>query len=169
VRIVCIGGGPAVLYLALLMKRVDPRHDVSVIERNRPYDTFGWVSYFRIRRWAISSPPIRKPTARFSMPSATGMTSMCTSREGRSRREATGSAASAVSGCCWLGHQARARGRDRAGARLAAADRSARCPADLRGRTGHRGPQNPERGAELDRMVRKRGSLHAPRARTVRL
>ena len=41
-RIVCIGGGPAGLYLALLMKRADPRHDITVIERNRPYDTFGW-------------------------------------------------------------------------------------------------------------------------------
>jgi anthraniloyl-CoA monooxygenase len=46
VRIVCIGGGPAGLYLALLMKRVDPRHDITVIERNRPYDTFGWGVVF---------------------------------------------------------------------------------------------------------------------------
>jgi anthraniloyl-CoA monooxygenase len=46
VRIVCIGGGPAGLYLALLMKCVDPRHDVTVIERNRPYDTFGWGVVF---------------------------------------------------------------------------------------------------------------------------
>jgi anthraniloyl-CoA monooxygenase len=28
------------------MKRVDPQHDVTVIERNRPYDTFGWGVVF---------------------------------------------------------------------------------------------------------------------------
>ena len=45
-RIVCIGGGPAGLYLALLMKRADARHEVTVVERNRPYDTFGWGVVF---------------------------------------------------------------------------------------------------------------------------
>ena len=45
-RIVCIGGGPAGLYFALLMKKLDPGHDISVIERNRPYDTFGWGVVF---------------------------------------------------------------------------------------------------------------------------
>ena len=45
-RIVCIGGGPAGLYLALLMKKADARHDVTVVERNRPYDTFGWGVVF---------------------------------------------------------------------------------------------------------------------------
>src|SRR3982751_5901414 len=45
-RIVCVGGGPAGLYLALLAKRADPRHVVRVVERNRPYDTFGWGVVF---------------------------------------------------------------------------------------------------------------------------
>ncbi len=45
-RIACLGAGPGGLYFALLMKRVDPRHDVRVIERNRPDDTFGFGVVF---------------------------------------------------------------------------------------------------------------------------
>jgi anthraniloyl-CoA monooxygenase len=45
-RIVCIGGGPAGLYFGLLMKKQDPAHEVTVVERNRPYDTFGWGVVF---------------------------------------------------------------------------------------------------------------------------
>src|SRR5215211_3324560 len=45
-RIVCIGGGPAGLYFALLMKKLDPTHRITVVERNRPYDTFGWGVVF---------------------------------------------------------------------------------------------------------------------------
>ncbi|MDL0433886.1 FAD-dependent oxidoreductase, partial [Marinobacter sp. TBZ242] len=41
-RIACLGGGPAGLYFAISMKRRDPGHEVVVIERNRPEDTFGW-------------------------------------------------------------------------------------------------------------------------------
>ncbi|MBC7942797.1 MAG: bifunctional salicylyl-CoA 5-hydroxylase/oxidoreductase [Chitinophagaceae bacterium] len=45
-KIVCIGGGPAGLYFSLLMKQQDPSHDITVVERNRPYDTFGWGVVF---------------------------------------------------------------------------------------------------------------------------
>jgi len=45
-NIVCIGGGPAGLYFSLLMKKQDPTHEITVIERNRPYDTFGWGVVF---------------------------------------------------------------------------------------------------------------------------
>jgi len=42
VRVVVVGGGPGGLYAALLLKRRHPTAHVSVYERNRPDDTFGW-------------------------------------------------------------------------------------------------------------------------------
>jgi anthraniloyl-CoA monooxygenase len=45
-KIVCIGGGPAGLYFALLMKQLSAAHDITVVERNKPYDTFGWGVVF---------------------------------------------------------------------------------------------------------------------------
>jgi len=56
-KIVCIGGGPAGLYFALLMKKSNPAHDIRVVERNKPYDTFGWGVVFsdatlaNMRQW----------------------------------------------------------------------------------------------------------------------
>jgi anthraniloyl-CoA monooxygenase len=41
-KIACLGGGPAGLYFAISMKLRDPSHAVTVYERNRPDDTFGW-------------------------------------------------------------------------------------------------------------------------------
>ncbi|SIT05229.1 bifunctional salicylyl-CoA 5-hydroxylase/oxidoreductase [Paracoccus saliphilus] len=41
-KILCLGGGPAGLYFAISMKLRDPAHEVTVIERNRANDTFGW-------------------------------------------------------------------------------------------------------------------------------
>ena len=45
-RITCIGGGPAGLYFALLMKQHDPANQVTLLERNRADDTFGWGVVF---------------------------------------------------------------------------------------------------------------------------
>ena len=56
-KIVCIGGGPAGLYFGLLMKSRHPEHDITVVERNLPYDTFGWGVVFsdatmdNMRQW----------------------------------------------------------------------------------------------------------------------
>ncbi|MBP7493757.1 MAG: bifunctional salicylyl-CoA 5-hydroxylase/oxidoreductase, partial [Rhodoferax sp.] len=44
--IVCIGGGPSGLYFALLMKQNNSSHDITVVERNKPYDTFCWGVVF---------------------------------------------------------------------------------------------------------------------------
>ena len=41
-RILCLGGGPAGLYFAVLMKLQNPANVITVVERNRPFDTFGW-------------------------------------------------------------------------------------------------------------------------------
>jgi anthraniloyl-CoA monooxygenase len=45
-KINIIGGGPAGLYFALLMKKQDEAHEIAVYERNRPDDTFGWGVVF---------------------------------------------------------------------------------------------------------------------------
>lgn len=45
-KIVCLGGGPSGLYLAISMKLRNPAHDITVYERNRPGDTFGWGVVF---------------------------------------------------------------------------------------------------------------------------
>ncbi|MDH3714987.1 MAG: bifunctional salicylyl-CoA 5-hydroxylase/oxidoreductase [Gammaproteobacteria bacterium] len=41
-QVACLGGGPAGLYFAISMKLHDAGHDVTVFERNRADDTFGW-------------------------------------------------------------------------------------------------------------------------------
>ena len=45
-KIACIGGGPASLYFALLLKKRDPSVAVDVYEQNRADDTFGWGVVF---------------------------------------------------------------------------------------------------------------------------
>ncbi|MFG3103926.1 FAD-dependent monooxygenase [Streptomyces sp. NPDC048182] len=47
-KVVCVGGGPAGLYLSILLKLQDPSHDVTVHERDPEGSTYGWgVTYWR--------------------------------------------------------------------------------------------------------------------------
>jgi len=46
VRIAVIGGGPAGLYFSIMMKKADPSHEITVLERNARGDTFGWGVVF---------------------------------------------------------------------------------------------------------------------------
>jgi 2-polyprenyl-6-methoxyphenol hydroxylase-like FAD-dependent oxidoreductase len=41
-RVACVGGGPAGLYFALLMKMREPEHDITVFERSPAYSAYGW-------------------------------------------------------------------------------------------------------------------------------
>lgn len=45
-KIAIVGGGPGGLYFATLMKTLDPRHEITVWERNAPDDTFGFGVVF---------------------------------------------------------------------------------------------------------------------------
>jgi anthraniloyl-CoA monooxygenase len=45
-KIKIIGGGPAGMYFAILMKRADAAHDITIYERNGPDNTFGWGVVF---------------------------------------------------------------------------------------------------------------------------
>ena len=45
-KVAIVGGGPAGLYLAILLKKADPSHQVIVHERNRPDDTYGFGVVF---------------------------------------------------------------------------------------------------------------------------
>ena len=45
-NVTVVGAGPAGLYLAILLKKLDPSHDITVLERNTPEATFGWGVVF---------------------------------------------------------------------------------------------------------------------------
>jgi len=59
-KITIIGAGPAGLYFAVLMKKADPSHTITVFERDGADDTFGWGIVFSDHTFAYlehSDPP----------------------------------------------------------------------------------------------------------------
>jgi anthraniloyl-CoA monooxygenase len=69
-RIATIGGGPAGLYFAILMKKADPASGIVVLERNAPDDTFGWGVVFSDQTLgnfaAADEPTYQEITGRFA-------------------------------------------------------------------------------------------------------
>ncbi|MFJ4623209.1 FAD-dependent monooxygenase [Streptomyces sp. NPDC088812] len=48
VKVACVGGGPAGLYLSILLKRQDPSHHITVYERGPEGSAYGWgVTYWQ--------------------------------------------------------------------------------------------------------------------------
>ncbi len=56
-NITIVGGGPAGLYFGILMKRQDPAHAVTILERNRRDSTFGWGVVFSDRTLSYLETP----------------------------------------------------------------------------------------------------------------
>ena len=64
-KITIVGGGPAGLYFALLMKKRDPAHEVTLFERDPRDDTFGWGVVFSEQTFSYLEGPRRaEPSAR---------------------------------------------------------------------------------------------------------
>src|SRR5579859_4207527 len=51
-KIVILGAGPAGLYCGLLIKKANPTHDITIVERNPADVTYGWGVVFSDRTLA---------------------------------------------------------------------------------------------------------------------
>ena len=99
-KIVIVGGGPGGLYFALLMKKRIPRYDVTVYERNRADDTFGFGVVFSdetLDNLMDYDRAIRTAPSRASSPIGTRSTSIFTARW--CARAGTASAAPSAARC----------------------------------------------------------------------
>ena len=99
-KVAVLGGGPAGLYFAISMKLRDSAHDVTVVERNRPDDTFGWGVVLSDETLDnLDAQRSGQRRLRSARTSPTGTTSPSSTRACARSRAATASAASAASGC----------------------------------------------------------------------
>ena len=65
-RINIVGGGPAGLYFAILMKLHEPRHQIQVYERNPRGATWGWGVVFSDQTLAYLAEPDPESFARLA-------------------------------------------------------------------------------------------------------
>ena len=70
-KIHILGGGPAGLYFAILVKKRDPSHRVTLAERDGPHDTFGWGIVFSDRTLAFLKDHDEETYARITAASQT--------------------------------------------------------------------------------------------------
>ena len=98
-KIAIIGGGPAGLYSAILLKKQRPEAEITVYERNRADDTFGFGVVFSDATLdnfeKYDSPSYR----RITRSSPIGMISPCTFAARCTGLAATASAAARVASC----------------------------------------------------------------------
>lgn len=62
-KITIIGGGPSGLYFAILMKKLDRKHEITLLERDGPNDTFGWGIVFSDQTFSYLSDNDKKSFA----------------------------------------------------------------------------------------------------------
>ncbi len=52
-NVAVMGGGPAGLYFGISLKLKNPLANITIIERNKATDTFGWGVYYQMKPLVI--------------------------------------------------------------------------------------------------------------------
>ena len=99
-KIAIIGGGPAGLYAAILLKKQRPGAEITVYERNRADDTFGFGVVFSDATLDNLRNTIHPAIAASPRSSPIGTISPCTFAALCTASAATASVAARVASCC---------------------------------------------------------------------